>query len=137
MARAELNWPADRTERLIALWEDGATLDVCAEKLGVSRNAVRGKVHRLRARGIPLANRSSPIKQKAVPHPKPLPLPSMVSVKVLEPPLPEPPPRSVDTCAFPIGEPGTPSFRWCSETVVRGSVYCFAHHSLCYHCVRA
>lgn len=41
----------------------------------------------------------------------------------------------VDTarrCSFPIGEPGTPSFRFCGEPTVMGWPYCRTHCAVAY-----
>lgn len=44
-------WPEDRSERLVALWNEGKSASMIAAELGVSRNAVAGRIHRLRRRG--------------------------------------------------------------------------------------
>lgn len=50
---APLLWPDDRSEKLRTLWANGWSARLCAEELGVSRNAIIGRVHRmgLEARG--------------------------------------------------------------------------------------
>lgn len=49
-------WPDTRAERLHQLWERGWTAGCIAVALGVSRNAVIGKAHRM-----VLSRRASPI----------------------------------------------------------------------------
>lgn len=41
-------WSAQKVEKLTALWADGLTASMIAERLGFSRNAIIGKIHRLR-----------------------------------------------------------------------------------------
>jgi hypothetical protein len=80
-------WSRERTERLAALWAEGKTTGQIARELGVSRNAVIGKAHRLG-----LQRRPSPIKRTA-PTVAPLPaLPSLPKIprgaRITLPPLP-------------------------------------------------
>jgi GcrA cell cycle regulator len=42
-----MSWTDERVEVLKALWADGASASAIAKRLGVTRNAVIGKVHRL------------------------------------------------------------------------------------------
>ena len=81
-------WTPTRISILIALWNEGLTTSVIGEKLGVTKNAVVGKVHRL---GLP--TRGSPITQK----PKPA---KVISLRELRPGM----------CSWPDGEPGKEDF---------------------------
>jgi len=58
-------WTHERVEALKALWADGLSTGQIAAKLGLTRSAVGGKIHRLKLPGRP-----TPIKQ-ASPRPKP------------------------------------------------------------------
>ncbi len=51
-----IQWDEKRLEKLKKLWEMGLPISQIGEKLGVSRNAIAGKVHRM---GLP--KRQSPI----------------------------------------------------------------------------
>lgn len=51
------DWTADRIRRLTTLWAEGKTCSYIAAELGVTRNAVIGKAHRLG-----LSTRPSPLK---------------------------------------------------------------------------
>ena len=61
--------------------------------------------------------------------PKPAPAPRVV------PPAPRPYGRVV-TCCWPIGEPGTRSFRFCDDASEPGRPYCSEHAKLAYVKVR-
>ena len=43
-------WTPARVSALIALWNDGISTSIIGERLGVTKNAVVGKVHRI---GLP------------------------------------------------------------------------------------
>lgn len=45
-------------EQIVRLWELGADVSEIAEQLGISTNAVRSRVSRLRREGVPLHKRS-------------------------------------------------------------------------------
>ena len=102
-------WTTKRVSALIALWSEGLTTSEIGCRLGVTKNAVVGKVHRL---GLP--KRGSPIKQK----PKPA---EVVGLASLRPGM----------CSWPEGEPGTEGFYFCGCDSVPGKPYCD------YHCKRA
>jgi len=51
-----IDWTPERTNALIALWDEGHSTAEIGRRLGVTKNAVVGKVHRLR-----LPKRGSPI----------------------------------------------------------------------------
>lgn len=52
-------WTKDREDILRQLWDKGLTCRVIANTIGVSRNAVIGKAHRMK-----LTKRESPIKRR-------------------------------------------------------------------------
>lgn len=73
-------WPKERDDRLRTLWADGLSAGQCAAELGVSRNAVIGRVHRMgiqerkngeigRAKKSEKRNDSANAEKKAAPHP--------------------------------------------------------------------
>ena len=61
-----MNWTEERVELLKKLWADGLSASQIAAQLGgVSRNAVIGKVHRLKLSGRGRATSSAPRAKKA------------------------------------------------------------------------
>ena len=102
-------WTPKRVSALIALWNEGLSTSEIGARLGVTKNAVVGKVHRL---GLP--KRGSPIKHK----PKPA---EIIGLASLRPGM----------CSWPEGEPGTEDFNFCGGDTVPGKPYCD------HHCKRA
>src|ERR1700744_4403261 len=80
IAMTQVNWSEDRVEQLKSLWTEGLSASQIARALGgVTRNAVRGKVHRLG-----LAGRASPSRSE---RPR-LPMAPKISVRSHIPPAP-------------------------------------------------
>ena len=178
-----MEWAEETISRLRSLWDEGLSTADIGRRLGVSKNAVVGKAHRLdlparpspirRSGGIAPPPRRSAPRRAAGPTLPPLsstaPLPASIApttdarpvavsarlvaaVAVRDPGIPAAAPRSaapprvqvapprpygrVITCCWPIGEPGTKSFRFCDEESVPGKPYCADHAQLAYVKVR-
>ena len=164
-----MEWAEETIVRLRSLWDEGLSTAEIGRRLGVSKNAVVGKAHRLDlpARPSPIRRdgsgaaaprRSTPRRvagptlpplssttpfaatgggQVILPQigpltPKPAPTPPPARVA---PPAPRPYGRIV-TCCWPLGEPGTRSFRFCDEPSEPGKPYCGDHVKLAYVKVR-
>jgi GcrA cell cycle regulator len=123
----------------------------------VSKNAVVGKAHRLGlvARPSPIRRGEPGVGPVRTPAPRravgptlpPLPCSTPVAALATTPvrqaaPAPAPirsapvRPRRVAACCWPIGEPGTPSFRFCDDDALNGKPYCSTHAELAYVKVR-
>lgn len=120
-----LQWTEDRLIKLKALWEKGLSISQIGEELGVSRNAIAGKVHRL---GLP--KRQSPISTKAkaksatatkvkVEIAEPENLPLKLALRNIN--------WSRSRCSWPIGDPKSTAFNFCGDEVVVGKPYCNDH----------
>lgn len=154
-----MEWTDETILRLRELWAEGCSTAEIGRRLGVSKNAVVGKAHRLdlTARPSPIRRdgagpkrpRRPTIRRVAGPTLPPLastrgPAPIMAAAPrpAVTPPAPRlqpvPPPRygRVITCCWPIGEPGTRSFRFCDASSVPGKPYCDEHAELAYVKVR-
>ena len=126
-------WTEERVNELKRLWETGKSASEIGKILGVSKNSIIGKAHRLKLKGRP-----SPISQGSA-------LPKVRIQKPKEPPkprapiVPEPPririPRRAGKgpkCLWPIGDPGDPDFHFCEAPAVPGKPYCAEHCARAY-----
>ena len=102
-----MTWTDERVECLRQMWLEGKTASQIASFLGVSRNAVIGKAHRL---GVD--SRPSPIKRR-----KP-------GATILE--------LTDRMCKWPIGDPRDSEFRFCGKQTISGLPYCGEHCSKAY-----
>lgn len=163
-----MEWNDDTIARLRGLWDEGHSTAEIGRRLGVSKNAVVGKAHRLGLTGRPSPIRKDPSGRRRPPPPRrvvgptlpPLaatlpPVPSLASsldttapaVAAAEPlpvsAVPQPSPSSVltlaprapgrgYTCCWPLGEPGTRSFRFCDADALPGKPYCDEHAQIAY-----
>ncbi len=161
-----MEWADETILRLRALWDEGHSTAEIGRRLGVSKNAVVGKAHRLdlparpspiRRGGEgtprpkrpsvrrppvagptlpPLASTRTPTPTlAATPRPVASPAPYVAPAPRLQPVAPRPYGRVI-TCCWPIGEPCTPSFRFCDQASVPGKPYCEEHAELAYVRIR-
>jgi len=100
-------WTPDRVEQLAHLWRQGYSTAEIGRRLGLTKNAVVGKAHRLE-----LNPRPSPL--KIVPKPR-------VIVDFAGP-----------SCSWPIGHPGEKNFHFCGDKPIAGKPYCGPHAALAY-----
>ena len=185
-----MEWTHEAITRLRGLWSEGHSTAEIGRRMGVTKNAIVGKAHRLDLPGRPSPIRHEPAGQprrRAAPRRITGPtLPSLAACPVAPPigaigsaapllrpgradacaedPLASrfrspadqatPPPIGRDPsdqarawsaarpgrrqipCCWPIGEPGTPGFRFCDAAAVTGKPYCDAHAQLAYVRVR-
>ena len=145
-------WTTEMIKGLEKMWKKGLTTNEIAKELGVSKNSIVGKVHRLN-----LTARPSPIKKKdddeLVEQEKPV---SQVGVEIKENQTQikteqetEPKPLSVEaelktkkciklceldshTCRWPIGDPKDDHFCFCGNKVRAGQTYCDEHAAIAY-----
>jgi GcrA cell cycle regulator len=209
-------WNEETIRQLRVLWSEGHSTAEIGRRLGVSKNAIVGKAHRLDldARPSPIRrDASKPAAERPVSYPKVAgpTLPPLASAVVLPVPAPEPAPapvvarvpetraaevtasqepavqapslpklhvvpatppsapssaatsapvlppapalaqparpmpaqppatavrRSAPACCWPIGEPGTKSFRFCDQASLPGKPYCDDHARLAYVRIR-
>ena len=100
------SWTEERLKTLRALWKDGFSVNEIGRRMGVSKNAVVGKVHRL---GLP--KRPSPLpRKKAEPE-------KLLTLANLGP----------EQCRWPLGEWKERAVAFCGEPIVMGMPYCLTH----------
>ena len=149
-----MSWNDERVELLSKLWLEGRSASQIAAELGlgVTRNAVIGKVHRLGLSGRvkmpaqPLANR---LRARSAAKPEDgAALPPEPTLKPIEPALPMAPrtaevviPFSTrvtimdlrDTmCRWPLGDPTSADFRYCGHRSGPLGPYCDEHAQLAF-----
>lgn len=102
----ETIWTPDLIERLAMLWKDGLSTAEIGRRLGITKNAVVGKAHRLA-----LNPRPSPLKRP--------PAPRVASI-------------AGPSCSWPTGHPGEKEFHFCGKRPMSGKPYCTEHAALAY-----
>jgi GcrA cell cycle regulator len=150
-----MEWTAKAIELLRALWAEGHSTAEIGRRMGITKNAIVGKAHRL-----DLPARPSPIRKgepgSAQPAPRRKPsvretaAPARRPAAVQAPPPPAPaavaaappaaanaavrpfPRTSLRSCCWPIGEPGTREFRFCAAEADPGRPYCAEHAAIAY-----
>jgi GcrA cell cycle regulator len=154
-----MDWTQEAIERLRAFWAEGLSTAEIGRRMGISKNAVVGKAHRLNLSSRPSPIRRDPQERRTTPSPRPprqapvaRPMPSAPVMRPQAPApqaapvvLVAPPPAAVRnpapprprlggsrTCCWPIGEPGTPEFRFCEGDPLSGKPYCAEHAAVAY-----
>ena len=138
-------WTTDRVELLKNHFEAGLTCREIAASIGVSRNAVIGKLARLQLTRGPARAEPRPTKEARERSRKSIPrLHYQVLQAVYENALPlhEEPIASErrcsllelsnETCRWPISTPGAEDFCFCGNTPLEGAPYCAGHTRLAY-----
>ena len=92
-------WTDEMVKDLKKMWKDGLTTGEIGRRLGVSKNSVVGKVHRLQLDGRP-----SPIKKKSDSTPKPVKQTIAQTPPKAEKPAPKPEPvaKTIEPAPKPI-----------------------------------
>lgn len=147
-----MDWTAEAIDRLRALWAEGHSTAEIGRRMGISKNAVVGKAHRLNlpARPSPIrreapgdaprqaqvrpARAAGPMPRSTLPQPAAAPLAPVAPVAATQPTVVRHFPRlsSAKSCCWPIGEPGQPGFRFCTAAALTGKPYCTEHAAVAY-----
>jgi hypothetical protein len=130
-------------QKIVDLWQENVTAQEIGVLLNMTKNAVIGKVSRLRNKGYDLRKRESPKKVEpiAMRTETPKPVIAWVSAPTSYPP-PEPKkahvsgPKSlmdlgIDDCRYIINDGPVSSLLFCGEPK-KIKTYCAAHYKLCY-----
>ena len=168
----DTDWSPNRIDQLRTLWGEGHSTAEIGRRLGVSKNAIAGKAHRLdlEARPSPIrrpGSQPTPRKHQNIPKlaelvplkacaqsPDPAIRAKPAEAVAPQPPTPPIPPGSQSqlaqapvskhgepreapklaktTCCWPIGTPGTRSFRFCDTLALFGKPYCEDHAQVAY-----
>ena len=120
-------WDEEKLNKLKILWDKGLPITKIGNELGVSRNAIAGKAHRmgLPKRNSPISNSGDPRKnQKKNVEEINKDLPLKILLRDVE--------WSRNRCCWPIGDPKLPGFSFCGTSIIPGRPYCAEHSSLAY-----
>lgn len=160
-----MEWTAKSIDLLRGLWAEGHSTAEIGRRMGVTKNAIVGKAHRLdlparpspirkqEVNGVPVAPRRKPSRDEAPasaerspPMTRETVSPQPAVAKAPAAPANGAPaagaqvryfPRaSLRSCCWPIGEPGQREFRFCSAEATPGKPYCPDHVAVAYVRVR-
>ena len=120
-------WDEEKLDKLKKLWDEGLPITKIGIEIGVSRNAIAGKAHRL---GLP--KRNSPISKSGDPRKNQVTssknttqqLPLKIMLREVE--------WSRNRCCWPVGDPKLPGFSFCGTSIIPGRPYCEEHSNLAY-----
>ncbi len=101
----ELTWSYERVEQLTRLWEEGLPAAEIGRRMGLTKNAVIGKVHRIAL--TPRIVTELPRQHYAFEF-------------------------AGGSCLWPFGHPGQEDFRFCGAAPVTGKPYCAEHAARAY-----
>ncbi len=141
-------WTEEMIDDLKQMWKEGLTTNEIAKRLGVSKNSIVGKVHRLNLKARP-----SPIKKKEE-NPAPVTVVSeetsakktsgtIKKINITAVNVISAKPQKKDsciklteldshTCRWPIGDPRDDNFCFCGKAVRSGQTYCEDHSAIAY-----
>jgi GcrA cell cycle regulator len=140
-------WTTDRIEALKIHFQAGLSCREIANEIGVSRNAVIGKISRLNLTrdkdGMHRARKKEPASTPRARGAQKLRQILMRSFpSAVEPDMPDEPIHnghtcslfelSKETCRWPISTPGQADFCFCGNTPLEGMPYCPGHSRLAY-----
>jgi len=137
----ERTWTAARVAQLKSCFDAGLSCSQIADEIGVSRNAVIGKINRLRLaprdRVIAKPRQRKVALRLVTQHDILTALRSAPPPAVEEVPVPQEPRCSLaelceGKCRWPISDPGRRDFGFCGGKAVDGLPYCAAHARIAY-----
>jgi GcrA cell cycle regulator len=155
MSRNEATWNSERVAALKRGFDAGLSCSLIAREIGVSRNAVIGKMNRMgltrpKEAIVRQLRAPRPVRPKlpAVWRPPRRPPTVVAQHEMLRVAFPEPAPRSEDIpfngrgctllelgqekCRWPISSPGAADFCFCGNAPVKGLPYCPGHARMAY-----
>ena len=100
-----MSWTEERVAHLTQLWEAGIGTAEIGGRLGMTKNAIIGKAHRIGLK----ARRASPRRTRA----------QLVKL-------------NGRSCQWPFGDPGQPEFHFCGKQALSGKSYCPEHYARAY-----
>jgi GcrA cell cycle regulator len=140
-------WTTDRVERLKNCLDAGFSCAEIAREIGVTRNAVIGKISRLKLTRVKdaMAGRRERRLAASVQRPR---IVTQHQILMALRTAPEPTAQELAAanahrcslmelghgkCRWPISEPGADDFCFCGDAPVEGLPYCATHSRIAYH----
>ncbi len=128
-----MNWTEEKVAELTRLWKEGCPTGEIGKRLGVSKNSVVGKAHRLG-----LDSRPSPIKKETTDKNQKKENPAQSEEKTTEKAESAKKDGKKKTllklidlhsnsCRWPIGDPKDADFHFCGKETLMGKSYCVEH----------
>ena len=120
-------WNDTKLKELEDFWKQGHPISKIGEMLGVSRNSIAGKAHRM---GLPKRNSPiSSVKKEISPVKKNnensnIELPLKIKLRSVQ--------WSRTKCCWPEGDPKQNNFKFCGQDIFPGRPYCDKHSLLAY-----
>lgn len=143
-------WTDEMVDKLRQMWTEGKTATEIAKELGVTKNSIVGKVHRLclTARPSPIKSKDEEPVEKAEVE-KEIPEEAEENVEVVAEPVESVKPEKTEkkhksschvklveldshTCRWPLGDPRDEDFCFCGKKVRMGQTYCEEHANMAY-----
>jgi GcrA cell cycle regulator len=137
-------WTSVRVEQLKACIKAGYSCSQIAVEIGVTRNAVIGKMNRLGLSRPKVVLAREPERKRDAWRPRPL---TQHQILMELPPAPATPEEALalfkgpgcsllelspGKCRWPLSEPGTQAFCFCGNRQVEGLPYCVGHARIAY-----
>ena len=143
-------WTDEMVDKLRQMWTEGKTATEIAKELGVTKNSIVGKVHRLCLTARPSTIKSKdeePVEKVEVE--KEIPEEVEENVEVVAEPVESVKPEKTEkkhksnchvklveldshTCRWPLGDPRDEDFCFCGKKVRMGQTYCEEHANMAY-----
>ena len=141
MPANEPTWTTERVELLKIHFAAGLSCREIADDIGVSRNAVIGKLSRLNLTREKAGDARRPARTDAANRPRPRSVPRL-QYRLLQAAANEEPIHnahrcslldlSEERCRWPISTPGAADFCFCGNPPIKGLPYCAGHTRLAY-----
>lgn len=136
-----MGWTDEQVEELKRLWDQGLTTGEIGKALGVSKNAVVGKAHRLGLNGRPSPIKRNEEETEAVAEPVEKSAEPKKSVKTaaVKKPVEKEKKKlftvndlTSSSCRWPIGDPKDEDFHFCGKEALPDKPYCAEHAAIAY-----
>lgn len=134
-------WTNELVEELKQLWEKGLTTGEIGKALGVTKNSVVGKAHRLGLNSRPSPIRRNDEEEETV-NVETAPVEKKKPVKKAAPPKKEVEKKAEKlftvsdltstSCRWPIGDPKDENFHFCGKEALPDKPYCAEHAAIAY-----